>query len=613
MANVKKKNVSKKVIVKKETKSTKNVTKKVAVTKKVSKTTPKKVEVKKEQIAPQKPVQPQVKIEPKKEAILASEKVVELFEKEFYKSSLDNLEKLRMEGESKILKLKDENIDIKINKQIPKQGKKHLLIINKREMLEAKGVKAMNKEKINSIVKTTSVKAKEEFTPIFKLAVNEKKEAIKKAKDIYSNKILLTKESYKKDLELCKEEYLKTHDKKKYKVDKNAAYLSYSSKLNAARTDLIDSKIKARDEQYKTYQTYHEYQSNLRLNKNSVGESLTYGFETYKRNFNLFNWFTKNGLILIIIVFFGILAIISNGNILQPGFLLSSLTQIAPKIFYALGVAGLILLAGTDLSIGRLTGVGVCFTLMILTSEPADGAWFAFAAAWPPAAKVIVAILVSVGLCTLFTSVAGFFTAKFKMHPFISTLAVQLVVYGLFQVLFSSISAFPLGEQGTELRNLLMGEKGWLLIIYAIVAIFVVWFIWNKTKFGRHLFAVGGNQEAATVSGINPFKITMLAFIMAGILYGLGGFVQALQAGPNNFTYGQGTETDAIAACVIGGVSFSGGVGSVGGVVLGSVILGFLTCCFNNLQLDANIQLIIKGFIILAAVTLDCIKYIRKK
>ncbi|MCQ2796305.1 MAG: galactoside ABC transporter permease, partial [Bacilli bacterium] len=206
---------------------------------------------------------------------------------------------------------------------------------------------------------------------------------------------------------------------------------------------------------------------------------------------------------------------------------------------------------------------------------------------------------------------AGFFTAKFKMHPFISTLAVQLISYGFFQIFWSATSSFT--PDSGILEILRGGTSSFLLIVYAAIAILIVWFIWNKTKFGKHMYAVGGNQEAATVSGISPFKITMLAFVMAGILYGIGGFVQAIQTGTGNFNSGYGTETDAIAACVIGGISFSGGVGKVGGAVIGAIILGFLTYAFAYIGVNSNLQLLIKGVIILVAVALDCVKYLRKK
>jgi len=539
------------------------------------------------------------------------DRAMELIKGNDYQKALDRLQYLRKEGEWKLLRIKDENINIKINKQMGKEGKKKLLELNKGEMAVAKGIAAQNKPETKSIINNTRQKLNDEFAPIFLEAKAKEKEQIARAKEEYENAIAKAQEEYKNDLVNLEKKINKGDNNKDKKVDLNAIKISYRSKLNAAKNTRFSTIEVAKEERYQTYQVKHEYLNALCLNKVGEIENSKYGFETYIRNFNFVNWITKNALLIIVFVLFLIMLILmgAKGNITSQ-FFLGALSQIAPKIFFALGVAGLILLGGTDLSIGRLTAVGASFTLMILTTDPVSLSWFPHLANASLAAKVPLAIIISVLICTVFTTISGFFTAKFKMHPFISTLAIQLIVYGLFQAFFSSVSAFTID---TTIQEAIGGKGNWLLIIYAAIAIAVVWFIWNKTKFGKNLYAVGGNPEAATVSGINPFKITMLAFIMAGILYGLGGFVQGIQGASANFNSYNGTETDAIAACVIGGISFSGGVGNVLGAVGGAVILGFLTSCFNNLGIDVNLQFVIKGLIILTAVTLDCVKYIRKK
>ena len=127
------------------------------------------------------------------------------------------------------------------------------------------------------------------------------------------------------------------------------------------------------------------------------------------------------------------------------------------------------------------------------------------------------------------------------------------------------------------------------------------------------MYAVGGNAEAASVSGINVFWVTMGIFIMAGVLYGLGGFFEATRVAVGNPSTGTGTELDAIAACVVGGISFSGGVGKVSGAVIGTLIFTALTYCLTYIGFDANMQFIFKGAIIMAAVCLDSLKYLKKK
>ena len=150
------------------------------------------------------------------------------------------------------------------------------------------------------------------------------------------------------------------------------------------------------------------------------------------------------------------------------------------------------------------------------------------------------------------------------------------------------------------------------LIIPAVAAIVVAWFIWNKTVFGKNMYAVGGNSEAAAVSGISVFWTTMGVFIMAGVFYGCGSFLEAFRANASAGT-GQGFELDAIAACVVGGISFNGGIGKIKGAVIGVLIFTGLTYCLTFLGIDTNLQFVFKGFIILAAVSLDSVKYLKKK
>ena len=125
---------------------------------------------------------------------------------------------------------------------------------------------------------------------------------------------------------------------------------------------------------------------------------------------------------------------------------------------------------------------------------------------------------------------------------------------------------------------------------------------------------MGGNPEAAAVSGISVFWVTVGAFILAGILYGFGSWLECIRMfGSGSAAYGQGWEMDAIAACVVGGVSFTGGIGKISGVVVGVFIFTALTYSLTVLGIDANLQFVISGIIILVAVTLDCLKYVQKK
>ena len=149
----------------------------------------------------------------------------------------------------------------------------------------------------------------------------------------------------------------------------------------------------------------------------------------------------------------------------------------------------------------------------------------------------------------------------------------------------------------------------WFLMITAVV----VWLIWNKTELGKNMFAIGGNPEAAEVSGVNLVKNIMLIYLLSGVLYGIAGFLEAGRIGSVTAATGFSYELDAISACVVGGVSFSGGVGTIPGILIGVTILQFITYGLNYLGVNPYIQFIIRGLIIIVAVAIDVRKYLKKK
>lgn len=366
----------------------------------------------------------------------------------------------------------------------------------------------------------------------------------------------------------------------------------------------------------------------LRNGKSSLQEDLQLSLKNYLYNWTFSRFMLNNGLYLAIIVFFIICMIIAPlsgaGNLLSLPNIFTILEQSSTRMFYALGVAGLILIAGTDLSVGRMVAMGAVVTGLILHPGTNIVKFFNMGP-WdfttlPMAGRLGMALSISIIACVAFSMFAGFFSAKLKIHPFISTLATQLIIYGL---LFFGTTGTPVGSIDSEMKNLLGGRwvLGYIgpnlitfpkLIIPAIVAIIVAWFIWNKTTFGKNMYAVGGNAEAATVSGISVFWVTMGIFIMAGVFYGCGAFLEAFRANASAGT-GQGYELDAIAACVVGGISFNGGIGKVSGAVIGVIIFTGLTYCLTFLGIDTNLQFVFKGFIIIAAVALDSIKYLKRK
>ena len=141
----------------------------------------------------------------------------------------------------------------------------------------------------------------------------------------------------------------------------------------------------------------------------------------------------------------------------------------------------------------------------------------------------------------------------------------------------------------------------------------VIWFIWNKTKLGKNMFAIGGNPEAAAVSGVNIVKNIMYIYMISGALYGFAGYLEVARVGSGTTNLGLNYELDAIAACVVGGVSFSGGFGTIPGVLIGFIILQFINYGLIFINVNPDLQYVIKGLIIIFAVSLDVRKYLTKK
>ena len=539
-----------------------------------------------------------------------------------YESYLDDLKKLRQDGAAKERAIKNENQEIRLNKQLDKETKRTLLEENKEALVSAKAVKAEKKGEVATLVKTAVQDSNAAWKTYYKKVCEEAKVKIADINAKYKENKAAVQEENAKKCETIKKLY-EVHDeniseeelknlKETISTELKAQKISYHSKLLELSNDRKETIAKIKDEKFSAYMEKYGYQCSARFDTHTPLESLEFKARHYVYNFKLKNYLLKNAIYYVILAFF-IICVCLQPSLFSMKNFISILGQSSTKLFFSLGVAGLILLGGTDLSIGRLTGVSVSIVCLIMShkSYSMNGgiATFDFSnSSFIP--SLLLAILVSIVICVAFTSIAGFFTAKFKMHPFITTLSTQLISYGLIMVLFSEVPAFNM--ELAWARNV-RGDSNINLIIFALVAIVIVWFIWNKTKFGKYMYAVGGNSEAAAVSGINVFAVTLGIFIMAGVLYGLGGLFEATRVAVGNPSTGSGTELDAIAACVIGGISFSGGVGKVSGAVIGTIIFSGLTYCLTYCGIDVNMQYIFKGIIIMAAVCLDSLKYLKKK
>ncbi len=333
--------------------------------------------------------------------------------------------------------------------------------------------------------------------------------------------------------------------------------------------------------------------------------------EKTRVDFKRFSEFLLNYALYIILI-----AILVTVSILRPNFvalsnILNILKQASTKGILALGCAGIIVLAGTDLSIGRLLGLSAAVTASLVQSVSYSSRYYQGMTAQLP---LIVPFLAAIAISVIVSLINGFGVAKLHMHAFIITLGTQLIAFGANSIYIEAqpsgsaqaLSTFEQGFLDVGAGNLALGNmKIPLSVIYFLLIAVVMWVVWNKTRFGKNMFAVGGNTEAAAVSGVNVDRTIMMVFLVAGVLYGIASFLEAARIQSVGANTGINYELDAISACVIGGVSFTGGVGTIQGVVIGAIILQAINYSLYFLQVNAYWQYIIRGLIIVLAVAID--------
>ncbi|MBS6647019.1 MAG: galactoside ABC transporter permease [Clostridiaceae bacterium] len=517
---------------------------------------------------------------------------------------------LRADGSNKVVALQN-NIDrTKRDRSLAKEDKEARIASDRAELEKAKAVEAKNKAEISKLISDAESYLSAHFN-------TEYFQPLKESCD--QEKILVKEKNKQRVAELEKthrENLSKLTDHQEIKDEKYV----HKNRLFDAKMELEKDLQQIKDRRHAAFAWKYHLIDLLRMSKFTFMESRAQKWENYKYTFNRRAFFLQNGLyIAIILIFIGLCIatpIIKGVPLLTYNNILNILQQASPRMFLALGVAGLILLTGTDLSIGRMVGMGMTTATIIMHQGINTGAVFGHVfdfTGLPIGMRVVFALFMCILLCTFFTAIGGFFTAKFKMHPFISTMANMLVIFGLVTYATKGVS---FGAIEPSIPKMIIPKINGFptIILWAVAAIAIVWFIWNKTTFGKNLYAVGGNPEAASVSGISVFAVTMGAFIMAGILYGFGSWLEcARMVGSGSAAYGQGWEMDAIAACVVGGVSFTGGIGKISGVVVGVLIFTVLIYSLTILGIDTNLQFVFEGIIIITAVTLDCLKYVQKK
>lgn len=288
---------------------------------------------------------------------------------------------------------------------------------------------------------------------------------------------------------------------------------------------------------------------------------------------------------------------IASENFLTANNILSVFHQVSYVAIMAVGMSFLILSGNIDLAITAT----LAFSVSVMGELYANKGW-------PAAAAILMGFVVGIG-CGALSSVL---IAKLRLNAFIVTLAMMNVYRGIASVYTNGFSAQGMPELIQYLgqgRILGIPSAIFLMLIVYIIA----WFIQKKTSYGLGLYAIGGNANAAALSGINVVKVRTIAFLINGFLAALSGMVLAGRMNSTNPSMADGVEMDCIAAAVIGGTSMAGGEGQIWGTLIGALLMGVVRNGLNQLGISAFWQKVALGVVVLLAVTIDSMRRMGKK
>ena len=317
------------------------------------------------------------------------------------------------------------------------------------------------------------------------------------------------------------------------------------------------------------------------------------------------------------IVFLLLIAAIVVGCLVENFFSWGNLTNLlsntAIRFLIALGVSGCLITKGTDLSAGRQVGFAAVIAGILCQRGDYNGRLWKFI----PEMNIGLVFLVVVVFGVVWGMINGFVVTKLHVPPFIATLGTQTIIYGISLVISDAQPIGGFQKIYTTLINGRIGDvKGFHLPYLMFVALLfglVFWFIYNKMRFGKYMYAIGGNDVAAEVSGVNTTRTLMRIYTTAGIMYAVAGYLLAAKSGGASASMGQGYELEAIAGCTIGGVSTTGGIGTVPGILIGVLVFELLKIILQFLSVNPYYNYVVQGLVIVLAVSLDIRKYIAKK
>jgi len=329
--------------------------------------------------------------------------------------------------------------------------------------------------------------------------------------------------------------------------------------------------------------------------------------------------FAMENAIYIVLVLLICAIAIKDPTFLSLNNLRNVLVQSSTRVIIALGVGGILITQGTDLSAGRMVGLAAVVSASVMQISDYGRLFYPHL----PQLWIGVPILLCMSLCGFLGLLNGLIVSKLNVPPFIATLGTMVAIYGMNSIYFDMPpnNSQPIGGlrpdftgMGTGAILALDGKISipYIVILAVCVSIFI-WVLHNKTTFGKNIFAIGGNPQAAKVSGINVATTLMAVYALGGALYGLAGVFESARTGGATNNYGNMYELDAIAAAVVGGVSVSGGIGTVPGIIAGVLIFTIINYGLTFVGVNPYWQQIVKGLIIVFAVAFDIAKYYVKK
>ncbi len=304
--------------------------------------------------------------------------------------------------------------------------------------------------------------------------------------------------------------------------------------------------------------------------------------------FNMFMGKYGIGIILLGMV---VIIAIMKPMFIKPNNLLNIFTQISINGLIAYGMCLAITTGGIDLTVGAQLALVSCILGQLVGVK---------------GMPLLPACIIAVAVAGFFGFMNGVLISKFDMFPFVVTLSTQLIVRSIAQI----ISAGQAVSMADPAFKAIYSSKFGPIprpIVYLAIVVVIMYIVMHWTRFGRYVYAVGGNVNAAIASGVSVFWTKTLCYTISGVLAGLAGIIFTAKTGSAQSNIGIGYETDAVAACVLGGTSFAGGISTAPGVLLGAIIIGCIYNGMNFLRVDSYYQSLAKGVVIIGAVLLDMV------